>query len=83
MLFFVPPEKRETLRMRLRKLLCIPFAFSTRGSHVVVYEPEELYDQALATERNLIYAENGKSKHSTGSFKVGRVAEGEEDSADR
>jgi D-glycero-alpha-D-manno-heptose-7-phosphate kinase len=65
MLFFVPPEKREALRMRLKKLLCIPFRFSTRGSHVVVYEPEESYDQALATERNLIYAENSKSKHST------------------
>lgn len=65
MLFFVPPEKREALRMRLKKLLCIPFGFSTRGSHVVVYEPEEQYDQALATERNLIYAENGKTKQAT------------------
>jgi D-glycero-alpha-D-manno-heptose-7-phosphate kinase len=63
MLFFIPPEKREALRLRLKKLLCIPFGFSTRGSHVVVYEPEELYDQALATERNLIYAQNGQSKH--------------------
>jgi len=63
MLFFVPPERREALRLRLKKLLCIPFAFSTRGSHVVVYEPEELYDQALATERNLIYGQNGESKH--------------------
>jgi D-glycero-alpha-D-manno-heptose-7-phosphate kinase len=62
MLFFVPPEKRQALRMRLKNLLCIPFAFSTRGSHIVVYEPEELYDQALATERNLIYAQHDRSE---------------------
>ena len=57
MLFFVPPERREALRTRLKKLLCIPFSFSNRGSHVVVYEPEEQYDKSLASERNSIYAE--------------------------
>jgi len=57
MVFFVPPERREALRIRLKKLLCIPFGFSTRGSHVVLYEPEQLYDQALASERNLIYGQ--------------------------
>ena len=57
MLFFVPPERREALRTRLKKLLCIPFAFSNRGSHVVVYEPEAQYDKSLASERNWIYAE--------------------------
>jgi len=56
MLFFVPPERRAALRARLRKLLCIPFAFSKRGSHVVVYEPEEIYDQALTDERCLVYS---------------------------
>ena len=56
MLFFVPPERRQALRERLKNLLCIPFSFSTKGSHVVVYEPEEVYDQALAVERNEIYA---------------------------
>jgi D-glycero-alpha-D-manno-heptose-7-phosphate kinase len=40
MLFFVPPQKRNALRLRLDKLLCFPFSFSTRGSDVVVYEPE-------------------------------------------
>src|SRR5271155_1769913 len=53
MLFFVPPEKREALRLRLKRLLCVPFTFSTKGSDVVVDEPEELNDQSLATERNL------------------------------
>jgi D-glycero-alpha-D-manno-heptose-7-phosphate kinase len=60
MLFFVPPDRRDALRRRLKKLLCIPFALSTRGSHVVVYEPENLYDQTLANERNEIYGQNGR-----------------------
>lgn len=56
MLFFVPPERRQALRERLKKLLCIPFAFANKGSHVVVYEPEEVYDQSLVSERNVVYA---------------------------
>ena len=58
MLFFVPPERREALREKLKKLLCVPFAFSGRGSDVVVYEPEEAYDQALVRERREVYAQN-------------------------
>src|SRR6266478_10091896 len=57
MLFFVPPENREALRLRLKKLLHVPFSFSSRGSHVVVYEPEEAYDMSLATERREVYAQ--------------------------
>jgi D-glycero-alpha-D-manno-heptose-7-phosphate kinase len=57
MLFFVPPERRQALRVRLKNLLCVPFAFSNRGSDVVVYEPEEAYDRALAEERCEIYAQ--------------------------
>jgi D-glycero-alpha-D-manno-heptose-7-phosphate kinase len=55
MLFFVPLERRAALRKRLQKLLCIPFALSNRGSHVVVFEPEEVYDRSLANERSLVY----------------------------
>lgn len=55
MLFYVPPERRAALRTRLKKLLCVPFAFSTKGSQVVVYEPEESYDKSLASERGAIY----------------------------
>ena len=55
MLFFVPPERREALRARLRKFLCVPFSFSNRGSHVVVYEPEEVYDKSLIEERSVVY----------------------------
>lgn len=59
MLFFVPPERRQALRMRLKNLLCVPFSFSSRGSHVVVHEPEELYDKSLTAERSEIYAQQG------------------------
>jgi D-glycero-alpha-D-manno-heptose-7-phosphate kinase len=59
MLFYVPPERRDALRARLKNLLCVPFSFSNRGSHVVVYEPEAVYDQSLAQERSEIYAEAG------------------------
>jgi D-glycero-alpha-D-manno-heptose-7-phosphate kinase len=58
MLFFVPPERRQALRIRLKKLLCVPFSFSSKGSDVVVYEPEESYDQSLTAEREFIYAQN-------------------------
>jgi D-glycero-alpha-D-manno-heptose-7-phosphate kinase len=57
MLFFVPPERRKELRMRLKNLLCVPFRFSNRGSHVVVYEPEEVYDKSLTAERSEVYAQ--------------------------
>lgn len=57
MLFFVSPDRREALRTRLKKLLCVPFSFSNRGSHVVVYEPEQKYDNSLASERSTIYAQ--------------------------
>jgi len=58
MLFFVPPERREALRTRLKKLLCVPFAFSNRGSHVAVYEPEEAYDKSLSADRSIIYSQD-------------------------
>ena len=58
MLFYVSPERRAALRERLKHLLCVPFAFSSRGSHVVVYEPDEVYDTSLAQERSLVYAEH-------------------------
>jgi len=56
MLFFVRPEEREALRIRLKKLLYVPFSFSNKGSHVVVYEPEDAYDKSLIAGRNFVYA---------------------------
>jgi D-glycero-alpha-D-manno-heptose-7-phosphate kinase len=57
MLFFVPPERQAAVRARLAKLLCVPFGFSNKGSQVVVYEPEEMYDEGLAKERFEVYAQ--------------------------
>jgi hypothetical protein len=57
MLFYVEPERREALRARLKRLLCVPFSMSNRGSYVVHYEPEEPYEAALATHRDLIYSD--------------------------
>ncbi len=59
MLFYVSPEKRAALRERLKKLLCVPFGFSSKGSQVVVYEPEQQYDQSTIEERSVVYAQHG------------------------
>lgn len=56
MLFYVPPDRRQGLRESLKKLLCVPFAFSNRGSEIIVNEPEEVYDKALSSERHMAYA---------------------------
>jgi D-glycero-alpha-D-manno-heptose-7-phosphate kinase len=58
MLFFVPPDRQEELRIRLKKFLRVPFTFSNSGSRVVVYEPEEVYDKSLARERCVVYAQD-------------------------
>lgn len=56
MLFFVPPDRREELRLKLKRLLCVPFSFSQKGSQVVVHEPEATYDKSLSAARLLAYA---------------------------
>jgi len=61
MLLYVSPERREALRLRLKKLLCVPFAFSNRGSQVSVYEPEGEYDAGLMRERREVYAQSEDS----------------------
>jgi D-glycero-alpha-D-manno-heptose-7-phosphate kinase len=67
MLFFVPPECREALRERLKKLLCVPFGFSGKGGHVVVYEPEAVYDKSLSDERSSVYADRDRPRSSAAS----------------
>jgi D-glycero-alpha-D-manno-heptose-7-phosphate kinase len=61
LLLYVPPERREDVRRRLKKLLCVPFAFSNRGSQVIVYEPEGEYDEGLTRERREVYAQTEHS----------------------
>jgi D-glycero-alpha-D-manno-heptose-7-phosphate kinase len=60
MLFYVSPERRQELRARLRNLLCVPFRFSNRGSHVVVYEPEEVFDKSVVEERFAVYSQRAQ-----------------------
>jgi D-glycero-alpha-D-manno-heptose-7-phosphate kinase len=60
MMFFIAPERKEALRARLKNLLCVPFSISNKGSHVVVYEPEEEYDKSLTTERSFVYAHTAR-----------------------
>jgi len=62
MLFFVAPERRKELRMRLKNLLCVPFSFSNRGSQVIVNEPDEVYDKSLTAERSEVYAQQPTSQ---------------------
>ena len=61
MLFYVSPERRNALRSRLKKHLCVPFGFSSRGSQVVVYEPEQVFDEGLARERREVYTQSERS----------------------
>jgi hypothetical protein len=56
MLFFISPERQQALKARLKKLLCVPFSFSTRGSQIVVYEQEEAYSESLSADRDAVYA---------------------------
>ena len=53
--YFLCHRNGGGVRERLKKLLCVPFNFSNRGSHVVVYEPEEVYDNSLVADRCLVY----------------------------
>jgi D-glycero-alpha-D-manno-heptose-7-phosphate kinase len=62
MLFFVPPDRQRAVRERLKKLLCVPFGFSKKGSQVVAYEPEEMYDSSLAADRCLVYEDAPASR---------------------
>ncbi len=40
LLFYVPKEKRDSLRNALRNMVEVPFNFSRSGAQVVVYDPE-------------------------------------------
>lgn len=42
-LFYVKPEDREQLKESLRDLIWVPFKFTTHGSQVIFYSPEQDY----------------------------------------
>lgn len=41
MLFFVPPDKRDALKMVLKDYVCVPFGFENTGSQVIYYKQED------------------------------------------
>ncbi len=41
MVLFVPPERREQVRERLKKLVHVPFKFEGSGSQIIFYDPQE------------------------------------------
>jgi len=53
-----PAEKVRRERAGLNRPGTVRLGFSNRGSHVVVYEPEEVYDKALIDEQSVVYAEH-------------------------
>jgi len=46
MMFFVPPQKFESVRHALRDLLHVPFQFSSQGSTIIHYDPESISNGA-------------------------------------
>ena len=50
LLFFVPPEKRASVRHALPRLINVPLQFEFEGSKTVFYDPEQDYG-AIAEER--------------------------------
>jgi D-glycero-alpha-D-manno-heptose-7-phosphate kinase len=44
MLLFVAPDMQENVRLRLRKLLRVPFKLESSGSQIVFYDPEENFE---------------------------------------
>lgn len=41
LVFYVQPEKRESVRRALKNLMYIPFKFENGGTRIIHYEPEE------------------------------------------
>ena len=50
LLFYVPEDKRESVKSALSGLLCVPFRFENGGSRVVYYAPEG-YDFGGSVEK--------------------------------
>lgn len=49
LLFYVKPEKRESVKNSMKNLLCVPFQFESVGTRVVYYTPE-FYDPEQCRE---------------------------------
>ena len=44
MLFYVPRDKKQVVRAALKELLCVPFRFEGKGSHIILERPSEKYE---------------------------------------
>ncbi len=51
MLLFVPPERQESVRLALNKLIHVPFSFDYSGSQIVYFQHEEDFSK-IEVERN-------------------------------
>jgi D-glycero-alpha-D-manno-heptose-7-phosphate kinase len=51
MLLFVPPERQDSVRQALNKLIHVPFSFDYNGSQIVYFQHEEDYSK-IETDRN-------------------------------
>ncbi|PYJ08430.1 MAG: kinase [Verrucomicrobia bacterium] len=59
-LFYVPPESREQVRVRLKDFLWVPFELDSGGSQIIFYDPERDYaelDRARAQEPSRAFRE--------------------------
>ncbi len=41
LLLFVPPDRRERVRVKLKALIRLPFRFEFSGSQIIFFDPEE------------------------------------------
>jgi D-glycero-alpha-D-manno-heptose-7-phosphate kinase len=60
MLFFVPPSKQTSVKRRLNKLICVPFAFESSGSQIIFFDPEQDYskeEKARIFQSDLVFRE--------------------------
>lgn len=53
-LLFVAPERRQSVLDALKEFLVVPFELETKGTHIVLHEPER-YSQLVRVSRNFVH----------------------------
>ena len=53
MLVFARPADHDAIQARLRGLLRVPFRFESRGSHIILYQPEVTGEGQVETVHGL------------------------------
>jgi len=53
MLLFVPPERKQQVREKLKSLVHVPFKFEGSGSQIIFYDPEEDFS-GVESERDAL-----------------------------